>query len=37
MIIGNVVDNQCLTLAFNNGLINKVSSAKFLGFVLDDK
>ena len=37
MIIGNVANNQCLTLAFNNSLINTVASVKYLGFVLDDK
>ena len=37
MIIGKVTNNQCLTLTFNNGLINKVSSVRYLGFVLDDK
>ena len=36
MIIGNVANNLCLTLAFNNDLINRVSSVKYLGFVLDD-
>ena len=37
VIIGNVANNQCLTLAFNNGLINRVSPVKYLGFVSDDK
>ena len=38
MIIGNynVANNQCLTLAFNNDLINTVSSVKFLGLLLND-
>ena len=37
MIIGNVANNQCLTFVFNNGLIKRVSSVKYLDFVLDDK
>ena len=37
MLIGNVANNQCLTLAFYNGLINRVSSVKYFGFVLGDK
>ena len=37
MIIGNVANNHYLTLAFNNNLINRVSSMKYLDFVVDDK
>ena len=36
MIIGNIANNQCLTFAFNNGLINRASSMKYLDFVLDN-
>ena len=35
MIIGYVANNQYLTLNFNNGIINRVSSMKYLGVIID--
>ena len=37
MIMGNVTNNLCLTHVFNNGLINRLSSVKYFGFVLNHK
>ena len=37
LIIGHVANNQHLTLNFNNDIINRVSSAKYLGVIICNK
>ena len=37
IIIGNINKNQCVSLPFNGGTVNKVNCVKFLGVLLDDK
>ena len=37
MIIGHVANNQYLTFNFNNSIINRVTSVKYLGVIIDNK
>ena len=37
VIIGHVANNQYLTLSFNKGIINRVSSVKYFGVIIDNK
>ena len=37
IIIGHVANNQYLTLNFSNGIINRVSSVKYHGAIIDKK